>query len=155
MHTTVTNTSDVSLEPPHLRCLPHTHFNLIITILKLTAFHTSPAPLQAVGASLSSIIPIPSFLTAFSPTTGSGLPGCKKVDPPTAGQTSAPNHLVSCTQATDTPFVVSLHTELRNIRRVQERTCTRSTGMNAEYGECTRITGLYKLVRGVQAFYEL
>ena len=52
-------------------------------------------------------------------------------------------------------FVVSLHTELRDVRGVQECTCTWSTGVYVEYGECTLSTGLYKLVCGAQAFYEL
>ena len=37
------------------------------------------------------------------------------------------------------PTVVSLHTELRNVRSVQERTFTLSTGVYAEYYEkCTQ-----------------
>ena len=50
--------------------------------------------------------------------------------------------------------VVSLHAELRNVRRVQERTCTSSTGVYTEYGYCTQSTKMYKLVLGVQAYYE-
>ena len=48
-----------------------------------------------------------------------------------------------------------LHTELRNVHNVQEHTCTQSTGVYTEYGECTQSMGLYKLVRRVQALYEL
>ena len=38
--------------------------------------------------------------------------------------------------------VVSLHTELINVRGVQECTYTQSTGEYTEYEKCTRSTGL-------------
>ena len=51
--------------------------------------------------------------------------------------------------------VVSLHTELRNVHRVQERTYIWITEVYVKYGECTKSTGLYKLIHAVQAFYVL
>ena len=53
--------------------------------------------------------------------------------------------------------VVPLHTKLRNVHGVQERTCTQSTGVYMEYiGDCTWSTiDMYKLVHRVQACYEL
>ena len=48
-----------------------------------------------------------------------------------------------------------LYIELGNVRGVQERTCTQSTGVYTKYRECTRRRRLCKFVIGLQAFYEL
>ena len=105
VHNTDTKTSELSLEPPHLRCPLPIHFNLAITTLELTASHTSPPCLHAAVAFSSKRIPTPSFLVARSPLAGRGLPEWRKVQPPVAGQTSLPNHLLSCTPATDTAYL--------------------------------------------------
>ena len=102
---------EVSLEPPGFCCLLLTHFNLATTILELTAFHASPASLQATEAFSSSKIPTPSFLVALSPSTGWALPECRQVNPLVTGQASFPNHLVSYIQATDTPYLFSFPTK--------------------------------------------
>ena len=51
-------------------------------------------------------------------------------------------------------FVASLHTRLRNVRRVQKRTCTQCTGvyLYAEERECTLIMRLYKPLREYKLF---
>ena len=61
------------------------------------------------------------------------------------------NRVKKCTRSTRK----YLYTKYRGVHGVDERTSTQSTGVYVEYGECTQSTGLYKLVRGVQASYEL
>ena len=61
-----------SLDPPDFLCPAPTNFSRAVTIRELIAFQTSPTSFQAAVAISSKRIPTPSFLTAGSPSFGSG-----------------------------------------------------------------------------------